>query len=75
MKTPFFTNVFFLVLIPSPSTDLVPIPSGMCGLSIKLNSSFDIFFLKLLEKQLFFSFNVLKLKFAAITNDNSSPTE
>ena len=46
--------MYFLVLIPSPSTDLVPIPSGMCGLSIKLNSSFDIFFLKLLEKQLFF---------------------
>ncbi len=67
--------MFFLVLIPSPSIDFVPIPSGMCGLSVKLNSSTDIFSLKLLEKQLFFSLNVLKLKFDAITNDNNSPTE
>ncbi len=50
-------------------------PSGMCGSSIKLNSSVDILFLKLFEKQLFLSLNVLKLKFAATTNANNSPTE
>ena len=43
----------------------------MCGSSIKLNSSTDILFLKLFEKQ-HVSDNVLKLKFDATTNDSNS---
>ena len=46
----------------------------MCGSSIKLNSSVEILSLNLFEKQLFFSLNVLKLKFAATTNASNSPT-
>ena len=75
LKIPFSINFIFSVFVPSSSIDFVPIPSGMCGLSVKLNSSVAILFLKLFEKQLFFSLNVLKLNYPAITNANNSPTE
>jgi len=50
-------------------------PFLMCGSSVKLKSLIDISSLKLFEKQLFFSENVLKLKFDETTNANNSPTE
>ena len=64
-----------IYLAPSSSIAFVPIPSDTCGSSVMLKSSAAILFLKLFEKQLFFSDIVLKLKLDATTNDNNSPTE
>src|SRR5574337_2116115 len=61
------------VEIPSSSNGLLPMPSGLCGSSVRVKLSFEMLLPSLSEKQLRFSVYVFRLKFEAKTNANNSP--